>query len=154
LSLGGDLALMFRSKRAFMIGLVLFLLAHVVYAVVFTVPLGYAPVDLWSAAVMLVVSGLVYAYLYPGLGRMKVSVLGYVLVIGFMVHRAAAAFRGEFFSPAQAWLVTAGAVLFYVSDLMLAVNKFRRPFRYNRLSLAFYYAGQTCLALSAGMFGK
>ena len=35
LSLGGDVALMFTSKRAFLVGLVLFLLTHVVYSVTF-----------------------------------------------------------------------------------------------------------------------
>ena len=32
--------------------------------------------------------------------------------------------------------------------LMLAINRFRWPFKYNRVSLAFYYAGQTLIALN------
>jgi uncharacterized membrane protein YhhN len=154
LSFGGDMALMFTSPRSFTVGLVLFLLAHVTYAVVLTVPAGFARADWWSAIAMVVVSALVYAYLYPGLGPRKGSVLAYVLVIGFMMHRATATFRADYFTRTQAWVITAGAALFYVSDLILAVNKFRRPFRHNRLSLAFYYGGQTCLALSTAMFGN
>ncbi|MBD3316571.1 MAG: hypothetical protein GF344_12350 [Chitinivibrionales bacterium] len=152
LSFGGDMALMFPAKRAFSIGLALFLLAHVVYAIVLTVPIGYAPTDLWGAAVAVVISAVVYAYLFPGLGSMKGPVLAYVVVIGFMVHRATATFGTDYFTPAQAWIVTIGAGLFYLSDVILAVNKFRRPFKHNRISLAFYYAGQMCLAVSAGMF--
>jgi hypothetical protein len=36
---------------------------------------------------------------------------------------------------------------------MLAANRFWRPWRYNRISLAFYYGGQLLIALAAGYFG-
>lgn len=43
--------------------------------------------------------------------------------------------------------------MFSISDLMLAVNRFRRPFKYHRFSLAFYYGGQFLIALSPAFFG-
>lgn len=49
--------------------------------------------------------------------------------------------------------VAAGAFLFWISDLMLAVNRFRRPFEYHRLNLAFYYGGRLLIALSPAYFG-
>ena len=43
-----------------------------------------------------------------------------------------------------------GAMLFYLSDLILAIAKFARPFKHSRLAnLASYYAGQLLIALSA-----
>ena len=70
LSLGGDVALMFKSSRAFLIGLVLFLLAHIVYSIAFTVPNGFHPQDLISGAALLLLAVAVYLYLKPGLGAM------------------------------------------------------------------------------------
>jgi uncharacterized membrane protein YhhN len=152
LSLGGDVALMLRSERMFLIGLVLFLLAHVVYAVAFTVPNGFHPEDLISAAVLLVLAAATYAYLRPGLGSMKGPVLFYIVVICTMVNRAVSTFFGSEFSPAQAWLLTVGAGLFWISDLMLAINRFRRPFKAEATSLFSYYAGQLLIALSPSYF--
>jgi len=152
LSLGGDVALMFDSDRAFLVGLVLFLLAHVVYAAGFTRYNGFQPQDLLSAAVLLALAVGVYLYLRPGLGRMQGPVIFYMLVICFMVNRAVSTFFGQAFTAVQAWLLTVGAALFWLSDLVLAVNRFRRPFKLNRLGLYLYYGGQLLIALSPAFF--
>lgn len=152
LSLGGDVALMIKSSKAFLIGLVLFLLAHMVYAIVFTVPNGFHPQDLITAAVLLVVAVAFYFYLRPGLGSMQGPVIGYILIICLMVNRAISTFFGDAFSPTQAWLITLGAILFWISDMILAINRFRHPFKANRLSLFFYYGGQLLIALSPAYF--
>jgi len=152
LSLGGDVALMFKANRWFLIGLVLFLLAHVVYAVVFTVPNGFHRQDLVTAAVLLVLAVPTYLYLKPGCGKMKGPVLLYILVICFMVNRAVSTFFGTFFSTTQAWLIALGAILFWLSDLLLAVCRFRHPFRLERLGLYLYYGGQLLIALSPSYF--
>ncbi len=152
LSLGGDVALMFRSNRAFRIGLVLFLLAHIVYSVVFTVPNGFHRQDLISGAVLLALAVPIYLYLRPGLGGLKGPVILYILVICFMVNRAVSAFWGEAFTQTQAWLMSTGALLFWLSDLMLAINRFRHPFRAESLSLFLYYGGQLLIALSPSFF--
>lgn len=152
LSLGGDVALMFESNKAFLWGLILFLLAHVAYAVTFTLFAGFHPGDLISGGVLLALAVVVYLYLQPGLGEMKGPVMAYILIISFMVNRAASAFFSPAFTRTQAWLTTVGAILFWISDLMLAVNRFRRPFEYHRISLAFYYGGQLLIALSPAYF--
>jgi uncharacterized membrane protein YhhN len=152
LSLGGDVALMLRSERMFLIGLVLFLLAHVVYAIAFTVPNGFHPADLITGAVLLLVAVLVYLYLRPGLGSMKSPVILYILIICFMVNRAISTFFGDAFTTTQAWLMTLGAILFWFSDLMLAVNRFRHPFKAESTSLFLYYGGQLLIALSPSYF--
>ncbi len=152
LSLGGDVALMFESNRAFLIGLVFFLLAHIVYAIGFTLHNGFHPQDLISAAVLLVLAVGVFLYLRPGLGKMQGPVMLYILVICFMVNRAVSAFFGQAFTPTQAWLLTGGAVLFWLSDLVLAINRFRHPFALNRLGLYLYYGGQLLIALSPSYF--
>lgn len=152
LSLGGDVALMFESNRAFSIGLVLFLLAHVVYCIAFTLPNGFHTADLITGAILLAVAVAAYHYLAPGLGQMKGPVIFYILVICFMVNRAASTFFGDAFTPTQAWLMTLGATLFLLSDLVLAINRFRHPFKANRFGLFLYYGGQLLIALSASYF--
>jgi uncharacterized membrane protein YhhN len=152
LSLGGDVALMFESNKAFLIGLVLFLLAHIVYAIAFTVPNGFHTADLITGALLLALAAAIYRYLQPGLGNMKGPVIFYILVICFMVNRAASTLFGEAYSTTQAWLITLGAILFLLSDLVLAINRFRHPFEANRFSPFLYYGGQLLIALSASYF--
>ena len=152
LSLGGDVALMFKSSQAFLAGLVLFLLAHIVYAVGFTLPNGFHPEDLVVAAALLVAAAGVYLYLKPGLGTMKGPVVVYILVICLMVNRAISTFFGDAFTITQAWLISLGAVLFWLSDLMLAINRFRKPFKKEPLGLFLYYGGQLLIALSPSFF--
>lgn len=152
LSLGGDVALMFGSRRAFLAGVGAFLLAHVAYAIVFTLHNGWQGEDWITGAALLATAVGVYAYLLPGLDGMKIPVALYVLVICVMVHRALSTLFGDAFTPTQAWLIAVGAFLFWISDLILGVNRFRRPFRYHRISLAFYYGGQLLIALSASFF--
>ena len=152
LSLCGDVALMFKSRQAFLIGLVLFLLAHVVYSIVFTVPNGFHVADIIAGAVLLGVGAAIFFYLRPGLGSMKVPVILYILIICFMVSRAISTFFGDVFTTTQAWLISLGAVSFMISDLVLAVNRFHHPMKAHRLSLFPYYLGQLLIALSPSYF--
>lgn len=153
LSLGGDVALMFESDRAFLIGLVLFLLAHVVYSIAFTVPNGFHTADIITGAVLLGVGVAIYLYLRPGLGSMKGPVILYTLIICFMVNRAISTFFGDAFTTTQAWLMSIGAVFFMLSDIVLAINRFRQPIEGHHLSLFAYYLGQLLIALSPSYFG-
>jgi uncharacterized membrane protein YhhN len=152
-SLGGDIALLFQEKRKpFMIGLVLFLIAHVVYSVTFSLIGRFTLWDILSALILLA-AGLAFFQLIKGnLGTMKVPVMVYILIISLMVNRAFSTFASESLSSAQAWMISIGAVLFYISDFILAANRFWRPWRYDRISLAFYFSGQLLIALAASYF--
>lgn len=153
LSLGGDVALMFQENcKAFLAGLVLFLLAHIAYTVVFTVLGRFSAWDVVSAALLLAAGVGFYRLIGPGLGAMRGPVLVYMLVISLMVNRAVSTPASPVFGTAQAAMVASGAVLFYISDVILAANKFWKPWQYHRVSLAFYYAGQFLIALAASYF--
>lgn len=151
LSFGGDIALMFQSNRkAFTLGLVLFLTAHLAYAVTFT---RLANTSHWQITLLLLaLSASFYRLLYTGLGSMKIPVLGYICIISMMVNQALATFSSNIFSTSQAWLISTGALLFYISDMFLALNRYWKPFKYQRISLAFYYGGQFLIALTASHF--
>ena len=148
---GGDIALMFEPRSAFLIGLILFLTGHVVYATVF---MHYNQDWIYSylvTGIIIALGIIVYGYLYSGLAGMKLPVLLYVLVISFMMNSAVSTFSSPFFNVFQAVALTIGAALFYISDVILAVNRFKLPLRYNRLSLAFYYSGQFFIAASTAI---
>ncbi len=153
LSFGGDIALMFEDNRkAFMLGLELFLSAHVAYTVVFAL-LGRVSVwDALTIASLLAAGGWFYTRIRPNLGEMRAPVIAYMLVISVMVTRAAATLTSPDFSNAQAVMIVLGALLFYLSDAILAANSFWKPWRYRRVSLAPYYSGQLLIALAASYF--
>ena len=148
LCLGGDIALMFDSAKAFLIGLVLFLLGHVAYTFAILDFGGYVLFGALETSIIVLISLGVFILVYPGLGTMKIPALLYMLIITLMVNCALLTFSVEAFNPAQAGYLVIGALLFYVSDVILAVNKFRFPFRLHRISLAFYFSGQLLIALS------
>ena len=149
-SLGGDIALMFRSDSAFLAGVAFFALAQLTYGLTFRGFGGFRASALPAAAILLLVGAGFIVYMLDYLGRMKVPVIIYALLISFMVWSAAASLPDDEFSKSQGVLLIAGAGLFYISDIILAVNKFRHPFRMGRpANLITYYAGQLLIALAA-----
>ncbi len=155
LSLGGDIALMFEGRRdAFALGLGFFLLAHVAYTIVFSL-LGRVSVwDSLSIAILLATAVMFYALMRPNLGKMRVPVIIYMIVISLMVSRATSTLASPVFCSVQASMIIVGAVLFYLSDAILAANRFWKPWRYRRVGLIPYYIGQFLIALAASYFAS
>jgi uncharacterized membrane protein YhhN len=147
----GDVALMFESERAFLVGLVAFLLGHVAYVVALS---GVTPLVAWIAPwtlAPLVSSALVLRWLWPHLGKMRGPVIAYVLVITAMVVGALAVQTSArvALDARAALLLTVGALLFFVSDIAVARNKFVSPGVVNRMwGLPAYYAAQLLIAWS------
>lgn len=148
LCLTGDVLLLFR--RALVAGLVAFLTGHVAFVVAFAALL---PPHAWPAAWVLAplaASAAAAIWLSPSLGRMRAPVLAYIAVITVMVWGAlsvAAAGNGP-------WFLAAGALLFYLSDLTVAYDRFvRRAFAARTLGLPAYYLGQLLFALTVGRAG-
>ena len=144
-SLVGDVFLMLRPMR-FLAGLIAFFVAHLIYIAAFTT---LAPPSAFAAGIVLLVSGAaIYAYLWPGLGRLWLPVMLYVLAIVTMTWSALSAWQslGTLATAAAA----VGALLFLGSDTSLGVARFR--WRYpgaQVVTLGTYYAGQWLIALSA-----
>jgi len=153
-SLGGDIALMFKDNRhAFLLGLAFFLVAHIVYTLVFTL-LGVSSAwDWFSAGILLLLGASFYRLMQCNLGSMKAPVIVYMVVISLMVSRAVSTLSSPLFTQAQAWMVVVGALLIYFSDMILAFNRYCQPWKYHRMSLALYYGGQALIALAASYFG-
>ena len=153
LSLGGDIALMLpENRKAFIIGLGLFLLAHIAYTVVFTLLGVFSARDLLSAGILLGVGVGFYLLIRPHLGTLQGPVIVYIVVISLMVNRAGSTLESPVFGGTQALMILIGALLFYISDVILAATRFWKSWEYSRISLAFYYSGQLLIALAASSF--
>lgn len=152
LGMVGDLALLGRSNRAFLAGLIAFLLGHCAYIVGFA---QLAPPRDWLAvagiyAAAPVVTGLAaLAVLWRSLKTMKLPVIVYVTAIITMVIGAIAVARGSEPPLCSRALLATGASLFFVSDLAVARDKFHSKTLANKLwGLPAYYAGQLLIAWS------
>ncbi|MCF7807464.1 MAG: lysoplasmalogenase [Candidatus Marinimicrobia bacterium] len=145
----GDMALMFpRNLKAFRLGLANFLIAHLVYSVAFLSLGEFSEIHIIPIAMLAFVSGSFFMIIKQGLASMKIPVISYIIIITLMVGSAISIQGAGRISCLAGTLVLMGAILFYVSDLILAANRFWKPWKYNRISLAFYYSGQLLIALS------
>ena len=152
-SLCGDVSLMFMDrKKPFLIGLILFILAHIVYIIVFSALSSVSYLDIISTAVLLLIGFLIFKIFSPNLGKMKIPVIFYILIISVMVNRAFSVLISSKVEHIKGIMIFIGAILFYISDVMLASARFWRTWKYHRISLAFYYSGQFLIAASAGLF--
>jgi uncharacterized membrane protein YhhN len=151
--LGGDVFLAMPQEKAFLLGLVSFLLGHVFYVVCF---FYLADIGQWTwvgCLVGLLVSGVVFIWLRPHLGSMLMPVIAYIVVITVMVVGAWTVLGDSGLNYSGRLLVFIGAVSFYLSDLFVARDRFMKTEFSNRLiGLPMYYLGQFLLAFSVGFF--
>jgi uncharacterized membrane protein YhhN len=147
----GDVFLLGSGKGAFLGGLVAFLIGHLAYTAAFALRVedGSWTGAGWYALIPIVVGLLALKILWPRLGDMKVPVLGYVTVIVLMVIAAITAYRTHAVPDPQRTRLLVGAVLFFISDLAVARDKFVAPSFSNKAwGLPTYYAAQLFIAWS------
>jgi uncharacterized membrane protein YhhN len=129
-SMAGDVLLLFQSKNPqfFLFGLSAFLLAHIFYIIFFQQVrkkegVHFKPLSLVIVAVYY--TGLIWL-LYPGLKDMKIPVMVYGVVIScmFMLAMHTLFIKNK---KAGQWMM-AGALLFVISDSVLAIDKFYQSF--------------------------
>ena len=159
LSLAGDVLLMLSLDRFFLFGLVAFLLAHLAYVIGFNIPLP--EFSLWGIvfAVMVSLGGarvirrIVDALPSKGQARMRIPIIVYSTVISIMLLSAMIKLMDLTWNANAALLVSGGAFLFYISDIILAWNKFVAPIQYGRIyNIAAYHLGQ--IMLIAGVIAQ
>ena len=147
----GDVLLAVRGSRlAFLFGIIAFLFGHLGYVMVFRLR-GTDPQAIWIALAALAVAGLgIWRWLSPHLTRgphlraapvPRGAIIAYIAMISVMVAFAVGTYAER---PAAVPIV--GATLFWVSDLLVARQRFVRPSFWNRaIGLPLYYAAQFVL---------
>ncbi|MGY4386265.1 putative membrane protein YhhN [Pedobacter sp. UYP24] len=125
----GDILLLFvyHTPAYFTYGLFAFLLCHIFYIAAFYLDFRSAPeLDKKTARIALFICALVcttaFFYLRPHLGTMRIPVLLFTLVVGFMVLMAT--FRNLRVNSRSFNLILAGAILFLLFDAITAYNHF------------------------------
>jgi len=158
-SLAGDVFLMLSLDSMFIYGLIAFLFAHVAYLFGFQNEL--MEVNSWSVLLIVmlsvsavrVVKRIVSAIRAKGQNRLVVPVVIYSTVISVMLYAAMTTIANPAWKSNASFLVSAGAFLFYISDLILAWNKFVSPIKNGRvLNIAAYHLGQ--IGLIAGVISQ
>ena len=143
-SLAGDVLLEI-SADLFVPGLIAFLIGHIWYSVAFlsiTRELNWPRLLPFAAWVMLA-----YLLLLPNLKDMAVPVAAYVIVIGAMMWRSATVLTQPVLR--WQWLALIGALLFGLSDTLLAFKKFNGLIIGPSFTImTLYWLGQLGLALS------
>lgn len=160
-SLAGDIFLML-PPSAFFAGLGAFLMAHICYIV------GFSQGSIlpgWSVLIPLGMIAAVDFFTYRRLRRalmarpkgrwMRFPLHAYQIIISLMLVMALMTLW-RFDWPRQAsWLVSAGALLFVLSDTVLAFDRFAAPVRGGKLIvIVSYHLGQMALISGALLRGS
>jgi uncharacterized membrane protein YhhN len=130
-SWSGDVVLEFSNNNGnmFIVGLVCFLLAHIMYFTVFLLTPGKNSImtnRIWLLIPVIIYGLVLVFYLYADLAEMRLPVIIYAAVILTMLSGAIN--RIEKVNRKSYYLVLAGAVLFVISDSSIAINKFSHQF--------------------------
>ncbi|RLB17756.1 MAG: lysoplasmalogenase [Deltaproteobacteria bacterium] len=148
----GDVCLALPQKRAFIVGLISFLLGHLLYIAAFSFTASFRIPALPAVLATLGVSTGVYLWLRPHLGRMHGPVAAYVVVITAMVCMVWGLQGSQSLNITGRRTALFGAIIFYLSDLFVARDRFLTASFVNRLAgLPTYYTGQFLLAFSVGL---
>jgi uncharacterized membrane protein YhhN len=159
LSLTGDVLLMISLDRLFLAGLVAFLLAHLAYLVGFNIPIP--DVSAWGFFLAIIVGlggarvirRIVAPLAEKGQARMRTPIIVYGTVISLMLLSAMMKLTDINWNASASVLVSVGAFLFYISDIILAWHKFVAPIQNGRIyNIGAYHLGQ--IALIAGVIAQ
>lgn len=149
LSLVGDVLLDIPRDNLFIPGAGSFGLAHVCYATAMVLRFGFSP---WCLAVAgVLIAGCIAFFSLSRRVDIRAErpvVYGYSAIIACMAGAASLGIINHGFTPG-AVLCGLGAVLFMVSDFVLALGRYAvRPMDVSTVNLSTYYSAQLLLALS------
>jgi uncharacterized membrane protein YhhN len=152
-SLGGDIFLMFPSfnPNFFLVGLVSFLIAHLFYIRAYFLNIKSSSFSNSFSLRLMVVNPIVlmslsmYALMKNHLHEMKIPVIIYMSTITVMGLMAGLRINH---TTTSSWKkVLGGAILFLLSDSIIAINKFVHPFAYANIAIMLtYYTAQYYIA--------
>ncbi len=153
----GDIFLML-PREQFIPGLVSFLLAHICYLIGFND--SFPPLNVVSL-ILAVLVGITAFRLYrtiatgliaSGNEGLRFPVLLYSIVISLMLLSALLTLVRKDWLAIHALLAAGGALLFFLSDSLLAWNKFVEPVHQGKLLVTItYHLGQIMIILGAGL---
>jgi uncharacterized membrane protein YhhN len=155
-SLLGDVLLLFPQDRMFIAGVVAFLFTHLFYLLGFQAQLLNPTGGSFILLFFILLNGVRLLRRITGSLRARgdhgliMPVTVYGLVISLMLYAAMSTIFDPAWGTGSAFYVSAGAFLFWISDLLLAWDKFVAPIQNRRVpSILAYHLGQ--IGLIAGV---
>ena len=152
-SLCGDIFLLFSSHKFFLLGLFAFLIAHLCYIV--GLNQGSLPVGALGVLLGVVI---LYILVYPKIDRglrqkgenaLRIPTAFYAAILSLMLGSAWVVLVRPDWSPLARSTVILGSSLFYLSDLMLAWNRFvQHSHKRDLYVMMTYHAAQILLTAS------
>lgn len=146
----GDIALLLedRHRLLFIAGLICFLITHICYIIYFSRIRSSATSLLrnqpWLASLVAAYGVSLVWFLYPKLGDLRLPVIVYATVICTMLLFSLHVYRKV--DRLTGLLYVCGALLFVLSDSLLAINKFHKPFAGAGVAIMLTYcAAQFCI---------
>ena len=139
-SVGGDVFLMFddQNPNYFIMGLIAFLLAHVMYILVYLKQRNTKRKPLPFILFLIIYATGLFCLIKDGLGAMFIPVIIYMFVILTMATTAFLR-KGSVSIQNYKWVLL-GAILFLISDSLLSVNMFYKPIAFANVLIMVTYA--------------
>lgn len=138
----GDTLLMFAENNElfFLIGLVSFLIAHIIYIIInlnakVIAERGIKPQ--WQDIPFVFYGLFMFTIIKDNLGEMYIPALIYTVIICLMIITARKRWKKS--DDRSFWLVVVGAGLFLISDSLLAIDKFDGAFQLSELAIMTTY---------------
>ena len=125
----GDVALMYQANDLyFMLGIGLFLIAQIVYAIVLWKATYLRPFFKFKKLIPFLLYALVLFYILLPAGDFTLPIIIYGLVI---LSMTIIAFKRKHYTPYDSYTIAfAGSVIFVLSDSILAINAFKMAIPY------------------------
>lgn len=140
------------NDKIFFAGMAFFFLAYIEYALTFTLfNHGFQPADIWIGLLFAILYGILMRLYWKNLGKFKLPVMVYGLVVPFMVTRAISTLFGNQFPLTAALLVTFGSLLLFLGDVEYGLHRFYKAGAFT-IGPVCYGGGQLLIALSCTYF--
>ncbi|MBP7736687.1 MAG: lysoplasmalogenase [Spirochaetes bacterium] len=128
-------------------GIVYFMMGHVMYIAAFSLDYDFSGWNVAVASVLLVILAMFYRGIRGAVGKLRIPILVYAVVLCTMLFFALSQFNKDF--SRKEVLLIVGALLFVMSDFLLAYLSFIKPHRRESVIVwAVYAPGQFLIALS------
>lgn len=136
----GDIFLELDRVNFFIHGLGAFLIAHIFYSIAFFKKSNISKLKWWKSLIPILFTGAVCILIYPNLGKLTIPVLLYISVITIMALTAS-------IHENEKSITYYGALVFMVSDSLIAINKFLYAIpNITYLTITTYYLGHYLMA--------
>lgn len=140
------------NDRILFAAIAVFIIAYLEYAITWTVfNDGFKWADFFVGILFVLIYISLMRLYWKNLGKYKLPILIYGLIMPFMVTRAISTLFGDGFSLAAAILVTIGSSMLFLGDIEYGLHRFRKPRKFT-IGPVCYAGGQLLIALSCAYF--